>query len=182
MSPTRPYIRDLMSIVLIGYRGSGKTTVGQILARRLGKLFVDSDPHIVNRAGKTIKEIFEQDGETSFRQLESAVVKELAGLTDHVIAVGGGALDRHENRDAIVAGKHRVILLSCHPPELLRRIRSDPATAAARPNLTALAGGIEEIEAVLARRLPVWRGLASVELDVTQLSPEQAAQAIERLL
>ena len=171
-----------MSLVLIGYRGSGKTTVGQILARRLGKPFVDSDPHIVSRAGKSIKEIFEQDSETAFRQLESAVVKELSELSDHVIAVGGGALDRHENRDAIIAGKHRVILLTCQPAELLRRIRSDPATAAARPNLTALAGGVEEIEIVLARRLPVWRSLASDEIDVTHLSPDQTASAIERLL
>src|SRR5215831_15611769 len=104
-----------MSIVLIGYRGSGKTTVGKRLADSLWQSFVDSDELIVKRAGKTIKEIFEQEGEPRFRDLESEVIREVAKLEDHVIALGGGAPLRAENREAIRGAKHSVIYLRCEP-------------------------------------------------------------------
>ena len=143
-----------MSIVLIGYRGSGKTTVGRALAGRLGSGFVDTDEWVVRRAGRSIRDIFADQGEGAFRDLESAVVREAAVLHGHVVALGGGALGREENRMALREKGHKVVYLRCEPEELLRRIRSDPATAANRPNLTHLAGGIEEIRALLAVREP----------------------------
>lgn len=78
-----------MGIVLIGYRGSGKTTVGRLLAERLAKTFIDCDEVIVARHGKSIREIFSAGGEEAFRRLETSVIAELAAKTDHVIAVGG---------------------------------------------------------------------------------------------
>src|SRR4051794_9271902 len=87
-----------MSIVLIGYRGSGKTTIGRKLADRLWQTFVDTDERIVARAGKSIREIFDQHGEAHFRQIEREVVGEAAKLVDHVIALGGGAPAHAENR------------------------------------------------------------------------------------
>src|SRR5437870_1733616 len=121
-----------MSVFLIGYRGSGKTTVGRRLADRLWQPFVDADERIVRETGKSIREIFEQDGEEAFRDLESKVVRDLAQLSDHVVALGGGALGREENRRVLKEAGHKLIYLRCEPQELLRRIQADPDTAANR--------------------------------------------------
>ncbi len=170
-----------MSIVLIGYRGSGKTTIGQKLADRLWQELIDTDKLIVKKAGKNIKEIFEQDGEPRFRDLETEVVKEVVKLQDAVISLGGGAVLREENRQAIKEAGHKVIYLKCDPAELLKRIEADGATSLMRPGLTQL-GGIEEIERVLAEREAIYRGMKTAELDVTNLSPEEAMVYIVRLL
>jgi shikimate kinase len=163
------------SIGFIGYRGSGKTTVGRLLAGQLGRNFVDIDEQVVRLAGKTIKEIFEQTGEQAFRDLESRCIVEAVGIQQAVISFGGGALDREENRDVVKAARLTLIYLRCEPGELLRRIRSDPLTAATRPNLTALGGGIDEIQSVLARREPLWRAMTAGEVNVTDQSAEQVA-------
>jgi shikimate kinase len=169
-----------MGVVLIGYRGSGKTTVGRLLAARLAKTFIDCDEEIVARHGKSIREIFSAGGEDAFRKLETSVIAELAAKTDHVIAVGGGAVLRKENRRALA--NHFIVYLRCDPGVLLGRIDDDPATSDNRPNLTGLGGGIEEIEALLRRREPIYRAAMNVELDVTHLSPDQAAEEIARLI
>jgi shikimate kinase len=83
-----------MGLILIGYRGSGKTTVGQLLSRWLGLKFIDIDQRIVQQTGRSIRAIFESEGEAAFRVLESRAIGEAVGLADHVIAVGGGALGR----------------------------------------------------------------------------------------
>lgn len=171
-----------MSIGLIGYRGSGKTTLGRRLADRLWQKFVDTDERIVALAGKSIKEIFEQDGEPRFRDLETQVVREVCAIPEIVIGFGGGALDREENRQAIKDAGVRLVYLRCEPEELMRRIDADPLTASSRPNLTNLVGGIEEIRTVLARREPLWRSMAPAELDVTHLSPEEALPYVVRLM
>jgi shikimate kinase len=174
-----------MSIVLIGYRGSGKTTVGQKLADRLWQDLVDTDKLIVKRAGKTIKEIFEQDGEARFRELESEVVREVAKLENAVISVGGGAVLREENRAALkeaAQGGHKIIYLKCEPEELYRRIQADEATSIMRPSLTGLGGSIEEVEQMLVEREPIYRSVMTAELDVTNLSVEDAVVYIVRLL
>ncbi|MDB5357403.1 MAG: shikimate kinase [Phycisphaerales bacterium] len=171
-----------MGIGLIGYRGCGKTTVGRKLADRLWQECADTDELIVRRAGKSIKEIFDSDGEAVFRDIESAVVEEVSGHGDLVISLGGGALDREANRAAFTKGGHKLIYLKCEPAELLRRIGADPQSAECRPNLTSLGGGIEEIKALLARREPAWRSVMTAELDVTSLTPEEAVVYIVRLL
>jgi len=171
-----------MSTILIGYRGSGKTTTGRKLADHLWQKFVDADDLVIAKAGKTIAEIFQQDGESKFRELEAQAVRDASKLGDHVIALGGGAPLRDENRDTIRSAGHRVIYLRCEPEELLRRIQSDPNTAANRPNLTTLGGGEAEIRKVLADREPIYRQMAHAELDVTNLTPDEAIVYIVRLL
>ena len=166
-----------MSIVLIGYRGSGKTTIGRVLAKRLGLTFVDSDILIVEGAGMSIRDIFEKYGAAHFRELEENVVALALSLQDHVIALGGGALDRPGNREALAASGHRVVYLQCAAEELHRRISADPQSAAARPGLTAL-DALAEVRHLLARREPIYRQAMHVPLEVTRLSPDQAAQRI----
>jgi shikimate kinase len=170
-----------MTFGLIGYRGSGKTTVGRIVAARLKWGFVDCDERIVRLTGMTIREIFERRGERAFRDLESQVIDEVSRLRQTIISFGGGALDRVENCKAVIAAGVKLVYLRCQPAELLRRIQSDPQTAANRPNLTALAGGIEEIQLVLARREPVWKTLIAGEVDVTTLTAEQVADEVFKL-
>jgi shikimate kinase len=169
-----------MVIVLIGYRGSGKTTVGRILAQRLGKAFVDCDEVIVARQGKSIREIFLTRGEEAFRKAEMEVISELSSSTECVIALGGGAILREENRRALAG--HKIVYLRCEEEELLRRIEGDPASSDNRPNLTNLGGKIEEIRALLRQREPIYRAAMSAELDVTHLTPLEVAERLERLI
>jgi shikimate kinase len=171
-----------MSTVLIGYRGSGKTTIGRKLADQLWQKFIDVDDLIVERAGKSIKEIFEQDGEPHFREIEAGVVRDVSQLGEHVIGLGGGTLMREENRTVLKEAGHKLIYLRCEPEELLRRIQADPQTSATRPNLTSLGGGIDEIRKVLAEREPIYRQMMHAELEVTHLSPEEAVTRIARML
>lgn len=170
-----------MSILLIGYRGSGKTTLGRKLADQMWLPFVDTDEMIVKRAGKSIKEIFADQGEQGFRDLEAEVVREVCGLNDHVVSLGGGVILREENRGTIRSAGHKVVYLHSTPETLYGRISADPATQATRPNLTA-AGGLEEVKHLLAVREPLYREVMTAELDVTNLSPDEAVKYIARLV
>jgi shikimate kinase len=154
-----------MSIILIGYRGSGKTTLGRRLADELRWPFVDLDERIVEAAGRTIKQIFEESGESAFRELESQHLAEVVVLKDHVISLGGGAILAEKNRRLVVGSGHPVVYLKAEPEELHRRIVADPATAAQRPGLTYLGGSVEEVRALLARREALYQEVKTVELD-----------------
>jgi shikimate kinase len=172
-----------VSIVLIGYRGSGKTTIGRRLADKLWQKFVDTDDLIIQKAGgKSIADIFAQEGETHFRDLEVQAVREASQLADHVIAIGGGALMREENRDVLKTAGHKLIYLKCDPKQLQKRINADPQTAANRPALTAHAGSVKEIRQLLEQREPIYRQCMHAELDVTNLTPDEAVVYIVRML
>jgi shikimate kinase len=171
-----------VSTVLIGYRCSGKTSIGRKLADHLWQKFVDTDEMIVQRAGKTISDVFQQHGETYFRDLETEVVKEAAQLQEHVIALGGGAPIRQVNRETIKSAGHRVVYLKCEPAVLLERIKNDPDTASTRPDLTKLGGGIDEITKLMTEREPIYRQMMDAELEVTYLTPDEAIVYIVRLL
>lgn len=162
-------------IFLIGYRGTGKTTVGRLLAARLGWAFADADAELEARAGCTIAEIFRAEGEPGFRDREAAVLADLAELPDHVVATGGGVVLRAANRGLLKASGF-VAWLHAPADVLLRRIEADPTTAARRPNLVA--GGLAEIVALLAVREPLYRGLADAAFDAAAASPDELANAI----
>src|SRR5689334_13911147 len=108
---------DGMNIVLIGYRGSGKSAVGQALAAHLGWPLIDTDTLIEQRAGTSIREIFAQRGEKAFRDIESQVIADLAPLDTHVISAGGGAVLRPSNVQAL-RPKGKFVWLTA-PPEIL---------------------------------------------------------------
>jgi shikimate kinase len=162
-------------VFLIGYRGSGKTTVGRILAARLGWNFVDADSLLEERRGKTIREIFAEDGESSFRETESAILTELCSRTNAVIATGGGVILRPENRELLK--RHGFVAwLDADAATLWARIQADTTTADRRPQLTV--GGLAEVEQLLAARELLYRSCSDLEVPVASLSPEQAADAI----
>jgi shikimate kinase len=169
-----------MNIVLIGYRGSGKSSIGKRLASLLWMDFVDTDTLLVERAGKTIKEIFAAEGESGFRDRESAVVADVAGRDNLVVAAGGGAVLR-EGNVAAFKKSGKIVWLQASPEALYARIQADTATNENRPNLTA-AGGLEEVRTLLEGRTPIYQAAADLTLDVTYLSVEDAAKRLVTLL
>lgn len=114
----------MQNIVLTGFMGTGKSTVGRLLAYQLGLTFVDTDSLIVQRDGRTIPDIFAQDGEVAFRQLETAVAEDLGEQSDLVIATGGGLMLNPVNVAALT-GNGRVFCLAASPDEILRRVGSE---------------------------------------------------------
>jgi shikimate kinase len=163
-------------ILLIGYRGTGKSTVAPALAAKLGWDWIDADEEIERRAGKSIAAIFADDGEPAFRDLESQVVADLCGRSNVVIALGGGAVLREENRQTIRAAGP-VIWLRAGVDEIVVRIAADSATASRRPQLTA-AGGRAEIETLLAARTPHYQECATFVVDTEGKSPATIADEI----
>ena len=160
-----------MNIVLLGYRGSGKSTLGKMLADELWKEFIDTDQAVCKKLGlDSVARIWSELGEPAFREAEAQVVQEAVRKKDHVIALGGGSLMREDTRLAVKqAPDTQRIYLRCEPTVLAQRLASDPGTAAQRPALTAHAGGLQEIQAVLAQREPHYRETADQEFDVTHL-------------
>jgi shikimate kinase len=161
-------------IFLIGYRGSGKSCVARLVAEQLGWQWQDADALLAERMGKSIKEIFAEEGETGFRNRESALLEELSTYQRYVIATGGGVILRQENRDRLRLG--RVVWLTAEPATLWARIHADAATALQRPNL--LGGGLEEVEQLLRVRAPHYRDTAHYIVDTENCTPEMVAQRV----
>jgi shikimate kinase len=164
------------SIALIGYRGTGKSTVAQQLALRLGWDWVDADVEVELRAGKSITAIFADDGEDAFRDLEGEVVVELCSRERTVIALGGGAVLREANRAAI-AGCGAVVWLQATVEAILQRHEGDATTASRRPSLTK-SPRRQEVERLLAERTPIYRGCATLEVDTEDKAPQRIADEI----
>lgn len=151
------------NIVLIGYRGTGKTSVARELAARLGRRWFDADHELERAAGKTIAAIFVDGGETEFRDWEERIIAQLGAMDGAIIATGGGAVLRASNRQAL-ARHGRFVWLQASPEAIHARLRADAAAAAQRPSLTRL-GELDEIRALLAERTPIYASLAEVSVD-----------------
>jgi shikimate kinase len=165
-----------VNIALIGYRGTGKTTVARLLAESLACDWIDSDDEIERTASKSIAEIFAGDGEPHFRDLETAALRRLCQQDNTVLALGGGAVIRRENREILSAVGH-VVWLEADVDTIFHRVAADATTAARRPNLT-IGGGREEIAQLLADRTPVYRECATLAVDTLDKSPQQVAREI----
>jgi len=171
-----------MRIVLIGYRGSGKTSVGNALAERRGIEFVDTDQVIALRLGMTISQIFESMGQDKFRDTEAAVLQDaIRWIGPRVISTGGGVVLRLENRQLLAASGAYRVYLKCEEQELLRRIRSDPESISTRPALSQL-GADQEIRKLLAERGPLYDAVKTNEIDVTKMSVESVVEQLDALL
>jgi shikimate kinase len=160
-------------IILTGFMGSGKTTVGPLVAARLGWRFVDVDDVIEAEAGAKITELFARHGEPAFRDREHATIARLAAGDALVLALGGGAIERSETRD----------LLLNAPGTLLIHLEIELATTLVRCSGTENTRPILADQANLAgrykRRLPLYR-TAHVSIRVDELTPQQVAEAILR--
>jgi len=164
------------SIVLIGMRGSGKTTVGRALAGLLGGTFVDTDERVAACAGMTIAEVFDTEGESGFRHREREVVAALATANPAVVSVGGGAVLDSSNRETLRRLGY-VVWLIAEPDVLWSRIQSDDRTAAMRPALTDFTGR-DEIAHVLRTRESLYREAADFTIDTAQVAPDEVARAV----
>ncbi|MBE0447588.1 MAG: shikimate kinase [Actinobacteria bacterium] len=162
-----------MNIVLIGYRGTGKSVAGKLVAERLRMKCISMDATIVEKAGMSIPEIVENYGWSKFRDIESEVARELAKLDNVVIDTGGGVIERPENVEALQANA-RVIWLKTPVDAIISRIQRDTE----RPSLTSEKTFTEEVAEVLERRIPKYKSAAQYEIDTDQLTPEQVADRI----
>ncbi len=164
------------SVALIGARGSGKTTVGALLAKLLGVTHVDSDEMVMAAAGKSIKEIFETEGEAGFRRRESAAIRNAIAMTPAVISLGGGAVLDPRNVEAI-RGVARVVWLTAPADVLARRMSQDPQSCAHRPPLTS-ADPPTDIAELIRVREPLYRTAADFIVDTSQLDAAEMARRI----
>ena len=162
-------------VFLIGYRGTGKTTVARLLAVRLGWQWLDADTLLEDRHGRSIRTIFAEEGEAGFRAKESAPVPELWARREHVIATGGGVILRAEHREQFRAAG-RVVWLTADAATLWQRIQEDSVTAQRRPNLSG--GGLVEVVEMLRVREPLYRECAHLTVPTDSRSPEEVAADI----
>jgi shikimate kinase len=158
-------------VVLVGPPGAGKTTVGRVLARRMGLGFTDVDALIVERAGKPIAAMFTEDGEDAFRALERAVVAEALTSTDGVLALGGGSVLAAVTRERLRG--HRVVHLMVGLADGIRRTgmsTARPLLAGVNPRAT--------FKALLDARAPLYREVATVEVETSRRNPNQVVRAV----
>jgi shikimate kinase len=163
------------NIILVGFMGSGKSSVGRALARRCGWVRVDADDVIVSRAGKPIADIFRDSGEEAFRELERTVMKDVCEESGCIISGGGGSFIDEENR-RIMLDRGTVFYLSALAETIHRRVTTGNPNAPVRP---LLAGGepLERIKELLAQRAPAY-SQAHHTIETDDLSPGQVAEAI----
>ena len=172
-----------MNLILLGYRGSGKSTVGRIVADRLALSFVDTDEEIQRRFGnRTIKDIWHRYGPRAFRDIEAIVVDELTDNTNQVLALGGGTVIEPDARAAIQRAPHAIrFYLQCDPVELERRLADDPSRKD-RPSYGYPANFNEHIREHLDEREPIYRMVADHEIAVTGRSVEDVATEVVRIV
>jgi shikimate kinase len=166
-----------MNIVLIGYRGTGKSVVGEILGRNLGMKYVEVDKKIIETAGMSIPEIVEKNGWSGFRDFESKVVQQLSRYDHLIIDTGGGVIERPENVSLLKVNSY-IFWLKASVDTIVARIQSDTQ----RPSLTAGKTFIEEIGEILNQRIPKYKMAAQFEIDTDHLTPEQVANTIMEML
>jgi shikimate kinase len=162
-------------IFLTGPRGSGKTTVARLLARRLGWAAADADEALEARQGRSVRAVFAAEGEAGFRETEAAVLAELCRLRRHVVATGGGAVLRADNRE-LLRRSGWVVWLTADVDTLWGRVQADGGTAERRPALGG--GGREEVVEVLRAREPLYRACADLTVQTAGRAPEAVAEEI----
>lgn len=166
------HVPALPRIFLVGLMGAGKTTVGRSLAQRTGLRFADSDHEIERRRGLTVSEIFAQEGEAGFRDLEQQVIDEFTRQDGLVLATGGGAVLRDENRRAL-HDRGTVVYLRAGPDELAHRMRNDRV----RP---LLRGGDPRarLRDLFRQRDPLYRESAHFVIETGRPSPSMLTQLV----
>lgn len=162
-----------MNIALFGFMGVGKSSVGRLLAERMGLAFIDLDEEIVKRTGMAISAIFEEEGEARFREIEREVTGEVAGLDGRVIACGGGTVLDPDNLAALRSGS-TMVLLTADVEAIISRVEDEGGV---RPLLEA-DDRRRRIEALLMKRHRAYIYAADLIVDTTGDAPEAIAEAI----
>jgi shikimate kinase len=162
-----------MNIVLIGYRGTGKSVVGELLARCLQMPYVGMDAEIAARAGMSIPEIVAKEGWPGFRDRETRIARELAERDHLIIDTGGGVVERPENIEALQKNAC-IVWLKASVATIVARIQGDTG----RPALTRGKTFTDEVAEVLERRTPLYASAARYAIDTDEMTPEQIADRI----
>lgn len=165
-----------MNLFLIGYRGSGKSTISPLIAKELGWATADADDLVQTKSNSTIAEIFANSGEEEFRKLETLAIKELSAKDNYVISLGGGAPMFSVNRK-LIGENGKVVYLKGSWQVLWQRINGDPSTSQRRPDLTD-EGGAAEVRKLLEERRPTYEACADYTIDIDTDSPEEIARRI----
>jgi shikimate kinase len=166
----------IMNIILMGYRCSGKTSAGRHLAALLGRPFFDTDELIRHRTGKTIEAIVAERGWPAFRDAERGVIRNLALLDGGVIASGGGTFLDARNVESLKKGGFFVWLVA-DAATIARRLEKDQAGGNKRPSLSGEPAEME-VREILAQREPLYRRLADIAVDTTEIKADRVAEAI----
>jgi shikimate kinase len=160
----------MSAIVLVGVPGAGKTTVGKLLAKELGLEFFDSDQVIEARAGKSVADIFTQDGEPSFRQIEHDVVIELLDSSSSVIALGGGSLGNDETRAKVKSAN--AVWLIAGLAQAVDRVGMNR-------NRPLLLGNVRgQLADLMSAREPLYKEVAAIGVDTSKLIPNEVVAEI----
>lgn len=164
-------------VTLVGYRGTGKSTVAAVLSDRLGVAWRDADAVLEERIGRSITELVGSRGEAAFRDVETEVLRDTLPAFTGVLATGGGVVLRPENRRLLRERGRPVVWLTAPAEVIRRRLAADPTTAARRP---ALHGGdpLDEVAAALDAREPLYREVADVVFDTATDPPAGVAERI----
>jgi shikimate kinase len=165
------------SLALIGFMGTGKTAAGRVLAERLGKEFIELDALIEKMAGRGIAEIFREEGETRFRELEIEATKEIAGRQNAVIACGGGIVLNKINTDRLKKGCI-IVYLTALPEVILKRVAGDKNE---RP-LLAVPDRAAQIREMMRLRQPLYEQAADIKIATSGLSVDKVAEKIIKKL
>ena len=175
-----PDPRSAERIVLTGFMGSGKTTIGRRLAERLGWLFLDLDSAIEQRDGRTVADIFAKSGEAAFRAMESDALISSLKKSQLVLALGGGALETEANRQALASSSHTCTVFLTASFETLydRCLQQIERGAESALPVRPLLGDREAAAARLARREINYRQTAQLVLDTTGQDPQQSVDAL----
>ncbi|MEZ4666620.1 MAG: shikimate kinase [Anaerolineae bacterium] len=158
------------NLVITGFMGTGKSTVGRIVAEKLSRPFIDTDEEIVRRLGMSIPELFQRQGEQGFRHVEKRMCRFLAAQGGYVISTGGGMLVDESNRDVMIASG-MVICLTASPEAIISRLSTDTIE---RPLLKGDWRGLLEKRRAAYDAIPI-------QIDTTEKSPEQVAEEIVQL-
>jgi shikimate kinase len=168
-----------MNIILIGYRGSGKSTVGSRLAARLQMKFVDTDD-LIESEERHISDIVKSKGWDYFRRLEKTVIEEISKGDHLIIAPGGGAVLDIDNINALKRNGF-IIWLKADQETLLKRIQRDQGSSTRRPTLTGK-GILEEIEETISERGPFYEKASEIQIDTSALDVEAVVEEILTVL
>jgi shikimate kinase len=169
-----------VNLYLVGYRCTGKTSVGRLLSAALGWNFVDMDQELVTEVGSPIEDIVDSRGWKYFREREGQLLQRLSQSTRQVISTGGGVVTVPENI-AIMRESGKVVWLHASPATIAQRMEADINSAGQRPPLQGK-DSVAEIEEIFAERLPLYDGAMHLQVETDDLSLEEVAESIVRWL